>query len=194
MDSTNFWPRSSTPLWALGLSAALVAIGFRRRDEGFLPPREKYGVAGTWLLKTHSAQKLVGYGFSNMLVKEGFTLKSAILQKNKCYGHRAPARFRTAKTQKQRARARLASRSTQKTAGGMTFFGLLAIFPAIAALVSIYGLFADPASLADQVSRLGYSSGRRDRGSIDQPSARNSTNEAPAPHLAVPSDRFNRTC
>ena len=36
----------------------------------------------------------------------------------------------------------------------MTFFVLLAIFPAIAALVSIYGLFADPASLADQVTRL----------------------------------------
>jgi len=39
-------------------------------------------------------------------------------------------------------------------AGGVTFFVLLAIFPAIAALVSIYGLFADPASLADQVNRL----------------------------------------
>ena len=39
-------------------------------------------------------------------------------------------------------------------AGGVTFFVLLAIFPAIAALVSIYGLFADPASLADQVTRL----------------------------------------
>ena len=39
-------------------------------------------------------------------------------------------------------------------AGGVTFFVLLAIFPAIAALVSIYGLFADPASLTDQIDRL----------------------------------------
>jgi membrane protein len=29
---------------------------------------------------------------------------------------------------------------------GVTFYGLLAIFPGIAALVSIYGLFADPGS------------------------------------------------
>ena len=36
----------------------------------------------------------------------------------------------------------------------MTFFVLLASFPAIAALVSIYGLFADPASLTDQIDRL----------------------------------------
>jgi Virulence factor BrkB len=39
-------------------------------------------------------------------------------------------------------------------AGGVTFFALLAIFPAIAALVSIYGLFADPASLNGQVNQL----------------------------------------
>ena len=39
-------------------------------------------------------------------------------------------------------------------AGGVTFFALLAIFPAIAALVSIYGLFADPASLAGQTDQL----------------------------------------
>ena len=29
-------------------------------------------------------------------------------------------------------------------AAGVTFFALLAIFPALAALVAIYGLFADP--------------------------------------------------
>jgi membrane protein len=33
-------------------------------------------------------------------------------------------------------------------AAGVTFYGLLAIFPALAALVSLYGLFADPASIA----------------------------------------------
>ena len=40
-------------------------------------------------------------------------------------------------------------------AAGMTYYSLLAIFPAIAALVSIYGLFSDPGSIAkhlDQVS------------------------------------------
>jgi membrane protein len=39
-------------------------------------------------------------------------------------------------------------------AAGVTFFSLLAIFPAIAALVAIYGLFADPASIQAQLSNL----------------------------------------
>lgn len=40
-------------------------------------------------------------------------------------------------------------------AAGMTYYGLLAIFPALAALVAIYGLFSDPGTIAkhlDQVS------------------------------------------
>lgn len=42
-------------------------------------------------------------------------------------------------------------------AAGMTYYSLLAIFPALAALVAIYGLFSDPASIAkhlDQVSGI----------------------------------------
>lgn len=37
---------------------------------------------------------------------------------------------------------------------GMAFFGLLAIFPALAALVSIYGLLADPAEVHRQLGML----------------------------------------
>jgi membrane protein len=39
-------------------------------------------------------------------------------------------------------------------AAGVTFYCLLAIFPAIAALVAIYGLFTDPASISSQVDKL----------------------------------------
>ena len=39
-------------------------------------------------------------------------------------------------------------------AGGITFFALLALFPAITALVSIYGLFADRASFVDHLNLL----------------------------------------
>lgn len=39
-------------------------------------------------------------------------------------------------------------------AGGVTFFGLLALFPAIAALVAIYGLFADAGTINDTLGRL----------------------------------------
>lgn len=39
-------------------------------------------------------------------------------------------------------------------AAGMTYYSLLAIFPAIAALVAIYGLFADPASIAKHLDEV----------------------------------------
>ena len=41
-----------------------------------------------------------------------------------------------------------------QVAGGVTFFGLLAIFPAMAAFVSLYGLFFDPSTAAQQVRLL----------------------------------------
>jgi membrane protein len=39
-------------------------------------------------------------------------------------------------------------------AAGVTFYCILALFPAIAALVSLYGLFADPSTISDQVNSL----------------------------------------
>jgi membrane protein len=39
-------------------------------------------------------------------------------------------------------------------AAGVTFYSLLAIFPAIAALVALYGLFADPSTIARNVDSL----------------------------------------
>jgi membrane protein len=39
-------------------------------------------------------------------------------------------------------------------AAGVTFYGLLALFPAIGALVSIFGLFADPGSIARQLDSM----------------------------------------
>jgi membrane protein len=49
-------------------------------------------------------------------------------------------------------------------AAGMTFYSLLAIFPALAALVAIYGLFADPTTIS---SHLGSLSGLVPDGAID---------------------------
>ncbi|MCL4765996.1 MAG: YihY/virulence factor BrkB family protein [Hyphomicrobiaceae bacterium] len=39
-------------------------------------------------------------------------------------------------------------------AAGVTYYGLLALFPAIAALVSLYGLFADPEAIRQQLSSM----------------------------------------
>jgi membrane protein len=49
-------------------------------------------------------------------------------------------------------------------AAGITFYNLLALFPAIAALVAIYGLFADPAAIATHLQGL---SGLLPEGAID---------------------------
>jgi membrane protein len=39
-------------------------------------------------------------------------------------------------------------------AAGVTYFGLLALFPAITALVSLYGLFADAATISDHLTTM----------------------------------------
>ena len=39
-------------------------------------------------------------------------------------------------------------------AAGVVFYGLLAVFPAVTALVSLYGLFASPAAISDQLALL----------------------------------------
>jgi membrane protein len=39
-------------------------------------------------------------------------------------------------------------------AAGITFYTLLALFPALAALISIYGLFADPSTISDHLAAL----------------------------------------
>ena len=49
-------------------------------------------------------------------------------------------------------------------AAGVTYYALLALFPAIAALVSIYGLFADPATIQDHLTAL---SGVLPEGALD---------------------------
>jgi membrane protein len=40
-------------------------------------------------------------------------------------------------------------------AAGMTYYSILAIFPAIAALVAVYGLFSDPSMIARHLDQLG---------------------------------------
>ena len=49
-------------------------------------------------------------------------------------------------------------------AAGVTYYGLLALFPGLAALVSVYGLFADPARFRRSQYPLRHHAGRRARG------------------------------
>ena len=52
-------------------------------------------------------------------------------------------------------RADVTERRIVAIAAGVTFYSLLAIFPAIAALVAVYGLVADPALIAHHVESMG---------------------------------------
>jgi membrane protein len=54
----------------------------------------------------------------------------------------------------QRVYARIAEDRVTSIAAGVAFFALLAIFPALGALVSIYGLFSDASTLGDQIATL----------------------------------------
>ena len=49
-------------------------------------------------------------------------------------------------------------------AAGVTYYSILAIFPALAALVAIYGLFSDPAGIAKHLDEI---SGVAPSGAID---------------------------
>lgn len=49
-------------------------------------------------------------------------------------------------------------------AAGVTFYGLLALFPAVAAFVSLYGLLSDPATISDHLASL---SGLLPGGAVD---------------------------
>jgi membrane protein len=54
-----------------------------------------------------------------------------------------------------RVKDRVKSHHMGIIAGGVAFYGFLAIFPAIAALISIYGLVSDPAQVEEQLMALG---------------------------------------
>ncbi len=53
-----------------------------------------------------------------------------------------------------RVAAQVSADRLMTEAAGVTFFSLLAIFPALAALISLYGLFADPRTVSDQLASL----------------------------------------
>jgi membrane protein len=53
-----------------------------------------------------------------------------------------------------RVRRRISADNAVLMSAGVAFFGLLALFPAAIAVVSIYGLIADPSDVTDQVERV----------------------------------------
>ena len=96
------------PLWAIGMSALLIAFGFARDETGRGRSAE-------------TPSEIPALGWKDILwrVYRGISENRILL-----------------------------------VAAGVTFYALLAIFPGIAALISIYGLFADPASVANHLDTI----------------------------------------
>jgi membrane protein len=113
------------PLWAIGLTALLVAAGLGRRPADLSTKRADHRRLDARRGRfAESPSEIPARGWKDILwrVYDGIS-EDRILA----------------------------------NAAGVTYYALLALFPAIAALVSIYGLFADPSTIVshlDAISRF----------------------------------------
>src|SRR5690606_4216157 len=55
-----------------------------------------------------------------------------------------------------RVRAETSEDNLSLVAAGAAFYALLAVFPALAALVAVYGLFTDPATVGEQLEAVSH--------------------------------------
>ena len=112
-----------SPLWAIGLSALLIAFGFARRRSGDASPAtgDRRPLEAGPGRSAETPSQIPAQGWKDILLRvyHGLSENRILL-----------------------------------VAAGVTFYSLLAIFPGIAALISIYGLFADPATIASHLDTI----------------------------------------
>ena len=132
LDNAHLTQFQREPLWAIGLTALLVATGLTRRPVGPFPNR------------SDDVQLDAGRG----CFAEGPSEISARGWKDILW----------------RVYDGISEGRILANAAGVTYYALLALFPAVAALVSIYGLFADPSAI---VSHLDAISGFAPGGAIE---------------------------
>jgi membrane protein len=112
------------PLWAIGLSALLIAAGFspRRQPTERRPATEQRGQRDNGRGRSaDTPSEIPARGWKDIVLRiyHGISDDRILL-----------------------------------VAAGVTFYSLLALFPGIAALISIYGLFADPGQVAGQLDTI----------------------------------------
>ena len=111
------------PLWAIGLSVLLIALGFARRQSGDASPAtsDRRPLESCRGPSAAAPSQIPARGWKDILLRvyHGISEDRILL-----------------------------------VAAGVTFYALLAIFPGIAALISIYGLFADPAAIASHLDTV----------------------------------------
>jgi membrane protein len=121
--TTGVTPSEHEPLWVIGLSALLIALGFARQRSADAGPatgdHRSLEVDRGRSAETPSQIPAMGWKDILLRVYHGISDNRILL-----------------------------------VAAGVTFYSLLAIFPGIAALISIYGLFADPANVAGHLDTI----------------------------------------
>jgi membrane protein len=93
-------------------------------------------------------------GLGAVLVAAGFGRRKAVARGsmiNAEYPSNIPARWKNIFLQVYNG---VAEERIFTNAAGVTFYSLLALFPGIAALVSIYGLFADPSTIVNHLDTI----------------------------------------
>jgi membrane protein len=120
------------PLWAIGLSALLVALGrTRSRAEPRLGQGDPVRLDARRGRFAQGPSEIPALGWKDILLRVYNGISDDRILAN---------------------------------AAGVTYYALLALFPGIAAVVSIYGLFADPSSIVSHVDTMtGFAPG----GAID---------------------------
>jgi membrane protein len=127
-----------TPLWVVGASALLLALGFGHKPG--TPPRAPQRGPGP-----HRRSRQRGEDTRNVHRRE---------ERGRGRSATTPSEIpaRGWKDILVRVYREISDDRVVAIAAGVTFYILLAIFPAIAALVSIYGLFADPQTISEHLS------------------------------------------
>ncbi len=124
-------PNGRLPSWVVVVSAALVAIGAVGRRN---PP--------TPILAKGTGATREGHHAAGETQRRGPTPPSAPVPA----GGRKDVLLRVFRG--------ISEDRILLVAAGVSFYAIIALFPAIAALVSIYGLFANPSSIADHLNTL----------------------------------------
>jgi membrane protein len=128
--SGNGQPRRS--LWEIGLAAILLAVGVEPKPAGSRPPPRLVPARSSTEDPSASKDATPCFAPDVSAYRRDNSIKNIVLALyNRISEHRVMA-----------------------IAAGVTFFALLAIFPTLAALVSIYGLFTDPATIGSHLDRL----------------------------------------
>jgi membrane protein len=140
--------RRRSALWAAGLAVALMAMGFKRRPHA--------GAGGGSRRNKNEARRVTRS--DNPALRQSYAggdaLRAAGEQHDRGRSATTPSEIpaRGWKDILLRIYHNLSEHRVVAIAAGVTFYVLLAIFPAIAALVSVYGLFADAKTISDHLA------------------------------------------